>query len=108
MLVRAGEAVLDAQEHAEAPFDRIVQAVNPDRTSGHNPIFQVMVDAEPGVADRLRLPGVEVTPVPAPERGISLFDLSLTIGPGGDSSANTAPSCSTRRPYGPTPAASRR
>ncbi|GIH80210.1 non-ribosomal peptide synthetase [Planobispora longispora] len=83
LLVRAGEAVLDAQEHAEAPFDRIVQAVNPDRTSGHNPIFQVMVDAEPGVADRLRLPGVEVTPVPAPERGISLFDLSLTIGPGG-------------------------
>ncbi|MBG0832647.1 amino acid adenylation domain-containing protein [Planomonospora sp. ID67723] len=83
LLARAGEAVLDAQDHAETPFDRIVQAVNPDRASGRHPIFQVMLDAEPGAADRLRLPGVEVTPVPVPERGISLFDLSLTVGPGG-------------------------
>jgi amino acid adenylation domain-containing protein/non-ribosomal peptide synthase protein (TIGR01720 family) len=33
--------VLDASDHAEAPFEAVVQAVQPERVSRRNPIFQV-------------------------------------------------------------------
>ncbi|GAA1004420.1 hypothetical protein Aple_072030 [Acrocarpospora pleiomorpha] len=79
LLARVRETVLAAHEHASVPFDRIVHAVNPTRTPGHNPLFQVMLDAEPLSSGRLHLDGVEITPLTVLDRRISLFDLSLTV-----------------------------
>ncbi|GAA0984777.1 hypothetical protein GCM10009555_059140 [Acrocarpospora macrocephala] len=79
LLARARETVLAAHEHASVPFDRIVHAVNPTRTPGHNPLFQVMLDAEPLSSGRLHLDGIEITPLTVLDRRVSLFDLSLTV-----------------------------
>ncbi|MEV4516217.1 non-ribosomal peptide synthase/polyketide synthase [Dactylosporangium sp. NPDC049525] len=39
--VRAGD--LAAFDHAELPFQQVVEAVNPPRAAGRNPLFQVMI-----------------------------------------------------------------
>ncbi|WP_281203447.1 non-ribosomal peptide synthetase [Nocardiopsis trehalosi] len=40
---RARTTALSAFAHADLPFDRVVEAVNPPRAAGRNPLFQTMV-----------------------------------------------------------------
>jgi natural product biosynthesis luciferase-like monooxygenase protein/amino acid adenylation domain-containing protein len=46
LLYRVKARTTEAMDHKDVPFDRIVEAVNPDRGSGANPLFQVMVEYE--------------------------------------------------------------
>ncbi|WP_226505669.1 non-ribosomal peptide synthetase [Pseudomonas sp. MWU16-30317] len=41
-LDRVKEVSLQAQDHKEVPFDTLVEALNPDRSTAYNPLFQVM------------------------------------------------------------------
>ncbi|MFF7209724.1 non-ribosomal peptide synthase/polyketide synthase [Streptomyces sp. NPDC008238] len=43
LLLRVRESALAAFEHQDLPFDRVVEAVNPPRAAGRNPLFQVML-----------------------------------------------------------------
>lgn len=46
LLQRVKSRTTAAMDHYGVPFDQIVQAVNPDRGSGENPLFEVMVEYE--------------------------------------------------------------
>ncbi|WP_343123113.1 amino acid adenylation domain-containing protein, partial [Xanthomonas sp. NCPPB 1128] len=61
LLSRARARVLDAQAHQDLPFDRIVEAVKPPRSTAHSPVFQVMLAWQSQPQGRLHLAGIDVS-----------------------------------------------
>uniref|UniRef100_UPI0037C510A0 amino acid adenylation domain-containing protein n=1 Tax=Nocardia colli TaxID=2545717 RepID=UPI0037C510A0 len=71
---------LEAFAHADIPFERVVEVVDPPRTQAHHPLFQVMLafqnlDLVP--SDAL-LPGIRCTPMDLGS-GVERFDLTVTV-----------------------------
>jgi amino acid adenylation domain-containing protein len=79
MLGAVRECVVDAQSHADLPFERLVEALVPRRDPSYHPLFQLMFDVQPGGHSALRLPGVTVVPLRVLDRRISLFDFSVSV-----------------------------
>ncbi|AXB47512.1 hypothetical protein A4R43_37835 [Amycolatopsis albispora] len=78
VLTRVRETAFAAFEHQDLPFERVVEVVNPERVTGRNPLFQVMVayhhrpDGDPDV---LGLP----TEWLDADTGASQFDLGFVV-----------------------------
>src|SRR5207248_11546132 len=75
LLGQVRAAALDGYEHAEAPFDRIVQQLPVMRVPGRTPVFQVALNVL-DVFDRESLDGLVTELVPA-QPPPSKFDLAL-------------------------------
>ncbi|MCL2535795.1 MAG: amino acid adenylation domain-containing protein, partial [Nocardiaceae bacterium] len=69
---------LDAFHHADLPFERLVDALAPERSTAHSPLFQVMLEFRNTDQPRLELPGLTVTVVDT-GTAIANFDLQLTL-----------------------------
>ncbi|MFK0253882.1 amino acid adenylation domain-containing protein [Streptomyces sp. NPDC090445] len=79
VLSRTGDAVYDALEFQDVPFDAVVDAVRPDRESGRNPLFRVsLVYDTSDLAATWALQDLDVTEVPL-ELDVSHFDLTLGL-----------------------------
>ncbi|MEU7429180.1 amino acid adenylation domain-containing protein, partial [Streptomyces sp. NPDC040750] len=76
LLDRVKDTVLDAFAHEDAPFDKLVEAVQPERDPSRTALVQAMVVLQNAPADTLALPGATVSPYPL-ERDASLFDLTF-------------------------------
>jgi amino acid adenylation domain-containing protein len=75
---RVAGVVLDALEHQDVPFERLVQELQPDRALGHTPLFQVLLALQNAPGETLRLPGVQASPVEV-DTGTAKFDLTLAL-----------------------------
>ncbi|MYT68259.1 MULTISPECIES: non-ribosomal peptide synthetase [unclassified Streptomyces] len=69
---------LDAFEHAEVPFDRLVEEVAPERDPSRTPLFQILVNFRTGRRRTPRLPGLTVTELPMPYHGAK-YDLCVSF-----------------------------
>ncbi|BDT95642.1 hypothetical protein IFM12275_56180 [Nocardia sputorum] len=76
LLARARAADLAALEHATVPFERLVEVLNPVRSTARHPLFQVGYSFQNHERGHLRLPGLEVRELDF-DQGVAQFDLHL-------------------------------
>lgn len=72
------ERVIATLARQEVPLERVVEAVNPDRRTGENPLFQVMFAMQRAPESAFVLDGVEIAAVDV-HSGTSKFDLLLEM-----------------------------
>ncbi|MEM7582518.1 MAG: amino acid adenylation domain-containing protein [Acidobacteriota bacterium] len=75
---RVHHGVLDALSRQDLPFERLVDALKPDRDLGHAPLFQVLFVLQDAAGGTLTFPELEVTPEEL-DNGAAIFDLTLAI-----------------------------
>ncbi|MEZ5661116.1 MAG: amino acid adenylation domain-containing protein [Burkholderiaceae bacterium] len=78
LLSRVRDSALDAFEHQDAAFDRLVAELRPAREPGANPLFQVSFALQNMPEAPLALAGVHCTPL-ARVAQQSKFDLTLSL-----------------------------
>nr|WP_232240877.1 non-ribosomal peptide synthetase [Kutzneria sp. 744] len=78
LVARVRETDLAAYAHQDIPFERLVEAVNPERSLSRHPLFQVMLVLQNMTESRLDVPGLEVREQPG-QPGAAKFDLLLSM-----------------------------
>ncbi|HEX8275245.1 MAG TPA: non-ribosomal peptide synthase/polyketide synthase [Longimicrobiaceae bacterium] len=90
LLARTRDAVVEAQEHQDVPFERVVEALGAGRSLRHTPLFQVLFTLQSALPEEaLRLDGVEMEALHT-ESGSAKFDLVLELADGGERIAGRA------------------
>jgi len=78
LLERVRETVLGALAHAELPFERLVEALQPERDLSRSPLFQVLFALRNEPLPALDLPGLALTPADTAAEATQ-FDLVLSL-----------------------------
>ncbi|SDE33822.1 amino acid adenylation domain-containing protein, partial [Rhodococcus tukisamuensis] len=89
VLSRARETDLEAFDHAEVPFESVVEALAPSRSTAYSPLFQVMLEFQNTATPRVELPGLTAEVVDV-ESVVAKFDLQLTLAEGYDDTGSAA------------------
>ncbi|MFN2529808.1 MAG: amino acid adenylation domain-containing protein [Pyrinomonadaceae bacterium] len=76
LLSKVRETALEAYAHQDLPFERVVDAVQPERSLSHTPLFQVTLVFQNAPRERFDLGGLILHRIPAESR-TSKFDLTL-------------------------------
>jgi amino acid adenylation domain-containing protein len=78
LIGRVRETTLEAYAHQDLPFERVVEALQPDRALSHNPLFQVAFALQNVPMEPVRLPGLTLR-LEEVDSGTSKFDLFLEM-----------------------------
>ena len=78
LLARTREVVLAAEAHQELPFDRLVEALRPERETNRAPLFQIKIVFADAPPPSLRMPGIEASLIEV-ETGTTQLDLILFL-----------------------------
>lgn len=76
LLGRVRDICLGAYAHQDLPFEQLVEALQPDRDSDHNPLFQTMLVYQNTPAQSLELPGLHANSM---DIGIEAAQFDLTL-----------------------------
>lgn len=77
-LTRVRQVSLAAYSHQDLPFDKLVEELQPQRSTSHSPIFQVMFALQNADTDAEELPGLKIEPIDL-DRSVARFDLALSL-----------------------------
>jgi acyl carrier protein len=78
VLTEVRSADLGAFEHADIPFERLVDELVPERSTAHTPLFQVLLEFRNDTRVRLELPGLAVESLDV-DLEVAQFDLQLSL-----------------------------
>ncbi|NMM90554.1 non-ribosomal peptide synthetase [Rhodococcus sp. SRB_17] len=78
LLDAAREVDLQAFGHADVPFERLVEVLNPARSQARNPLFQTMLTFQNLEGGSFELPGLQVSAV-STDAEVAKVDLQLTV-----------------------------
>ncbi|AOX02682.1 hypothetical protein BJP34_27465 [Moorena producens PAL-8-15-08-1] len=78
LLRQVRETTLNAYEHQDVPFEQVVEALQPQRSLSHSPLFQVMFVLQNAPMGKLDLPGVTLSQFNQ-HSTIAKFDLTLSM-----------------------------
>ncbi len=76
---RVRDTDLAAYAHQDMPFERLVEILNPARSTGRHPLFQTMVVFHDADDRDLGLPGLDAIGQAEPETTTARFDLTFTF-----------------------------
>ncbi|WP_331738462.1 non-ribosomal peptide synthetase [Streptomyces sp. NBC_00069] len=82
VLAQVRNKALAAYEHQDVPFDVLVEAINPDRSTAYRPLFQVMCGWQNFEQPVLEFPGLDVEFVQA-LTSKAMVDLFFSMAPDG-------------------------
>ncbi|MEU3619755.1 amino acid adenylation domain-containing protein [Streptomyces sp. NPDC006872] len=82
-LLRTRGAAFDAFAHQDLPFDQVVQAVAPGRSSSHSPVFQTIFILQTYPGEEFSLPGVTAESAGTPYYSAQ-YDLMFKLREDGD------------------------
>ncbi|NTX50273.1 non-ribosomal peptide synthase/polyketide synthase [Myxococcus sp. CA039A] len=78
LLARVRNGTLGAYAHQDVPFEKVVEALQPERDLSRSPLFQVMFALQNTAVPALALPELKVTPL-EPDLPTARFELILTL-----------------------------
>jgi amino acid adenylation domain-containing protein len=81
LLARVRAVTLEAYDHQDLPFERLVEELNPDRALSQTPLFQTKLVLQNVGAPELGLEGLTLSPLgdEAAETETAKFDLYMTV-----------------------------
>jgi amino acid adenylation domain-containing protein len=88
LIGRVREALLGAFSHQDLPFEKLVEALNPERDPRWSPLFQVVFALQNVPREELRLPGIEASRLEV-DTGTVQFDLVATLTESSDGAAGS-------------------
>ncbi len=77
LLLRVRGRALEAYDHQDLPFEKLVEEIQPERSLSHSPFFQVMFQLRNLPGQFLRVPGLTIEEFDFDSR-IAKFDISLS------------------------------
>jgi amino acid adenylation domain-containing protein len=78
LLRRVRAVALDAYAHQDLPFERLVAALQPERSLSHTPVFQVKLVVQNAPVGSIELPGLSLSHLSVPSNSVS-YDLILSV-----------------------------
>ncbi len=78
LIERVRRFALEAYSHQEVPFERLVEAVQPERSQSRHPLFQVVLVLQNAPEAKLELPGLQIAEQELSET-IAKFDLTFSV-----------------------------
>jgi amino acid adenylation domain-containing protein len=78
IILRVHNVVLEANVHQDLPFEKIVEALHPERSLSYTPLFQVVFTMRNASRDRIHLPDLIISRLPF-ETQTAQFDLGLGV-----------------------------
>jgi hypothetical protein len=88
LVARTRSAAEDAFAHQALPFERLVEALSPNRNLSHAPLFQVMFSLQNMPSSTIELPDLRIAPIDI-TRNKAKFDLILFMREQGDELVGT-------------------
>jgi Non-ribosomal peptide synthetase modules and related proteins len=80
LLARARQMVLDAYTHQDLPFEKLVEAINPDRKFSRTPLFQTKLVLQNAPVPTMNVSGLSLQRFQLQEvRELAKFDLLVTL-----------------------------